>query len=61
MTAAHEVTLNTVNLGVPINFPLTPNENIRTLFWTTLGMFHCRGLAGFEPRLPQPRTGEQQA
>lgn len=58
--AAHKVTLNTVNLGVPINFPLTQNENIHMLFWTTLGPFHCQGLAGFEPRLPQPHTWEQQ-
>lgn len=35
-------------------------ENIRTWLWTTLGTLHCQGLAGFEARLPQPHSWEQQ-
>lgn len=35
-------------------------ENTRTWLWTTLGTLHCQGLAGFEARLPQPHSWEQQ-
>lgn len=58
--AAHKVILSTVNLSAPTNFPLTQNGNLCALFQMILGVFHCQGLPGFEPRLLQPHALGQQ-